>query len=93
MKNEKFKNLILDAYEKFKEGNIVGILYSTVSTHGFPDMKDIEWFTWKIGRGDIIENRNMNDLEQGKYDRYRDILDLLDEMEWGDINGMEWFKQ
>jgi len=52
-----------------------------------------EWFTWKIGRGDIIENRNMNDLEQGKYDRYRDILDLLDEMEWGDINGMEWFKQ
>lgn len=27
------------------------------------------------------ENRNMNDLEQGKYDGYRDILDLLDEME------------
>lgn len=27
-----------------------------------------------------IENRNMNDLEQGKYDGYRDILDLLDEM-------------
>lgn len=41
MKNEKFKNLILDAYEKFKEGNIVGILYSTVSKHGFSDMKDI----------------------------------------------------
>lgn len=33
-----------------------------------------------------IGNRNMNDLEQGKYDGYRDILDLLDEMEWGDIN-------
>ena len=30
--------------EKFKEGNIVGILYSTVSTHGFPDMKDIDGF-------------------------------------------------
>ena len=44
MKNEKFKNLILDAYEKFKEGNIVGMLYSTVSTHGFPDMKDIDGF-------------------------------------------------
>ena len=28
-----------------------------------------------------IGNRNMNDLEQGKYDGYRDILDLLDEME------------
>lgn len=39
MKNEKFKNLILDAYEKFKEGNIVGILYSTVSTHWFSDMR------------------------------------------------------
>lgn len=26
------------------------------------------------------ENRNINDLEQGKYDGYRDILDLLDEM-------------
>lgn len=28
-----------------------------------------------------IRNRNMNDLEQGKYDGYRDILDLLDEIE------------
>lgn len=27
-----------------------------------------------------IGDRNMNDLEQGKYDGYRDILDLLDEM-------------
>ena len=27
-----------------------------------------------------IGNRNMNDLEQGKYDGYRDILDLFDEM-------------
>lgn len=27
-----------------------------------------------------IGNRDMNDLEQGKYDGYRDILDLLDEM-------------
>ena len=33
-----------------------------------------------------IGNRNMNDLEQGKYNGYRDILDLLDEVEWGDIN-------
>ncbi len=28
-----------------------------------------------------IGNRNMNDLEQGKYNGYRDILDLLDEIE------------
>ena len=35
-----------------------------------------------------IGNRNMNDLEQGKYDGYRDILDLLDEMKWGEINGI-----
>lgn len=27
-----------------------------------------------------IGNRSMNDLEQGKYDGYRDILDLLDDM-------------
>ena len=27
-----------------------------------------------------IGNRNMNDLEQGKYDGYGDILDLLDKM-------------
>ena len=27
-----------------------------------------------------IGNRNMNDLEQGKYDGYRDIFDLLDEV-------------
>ena len=33
-----------------------------------------------------LGNRNMNDLEQGKYDGYRDILDLLDEMGWGDMN-------
>lgn len=33
-----------------------------------------------------IGNRNMNDLEQGKYDGYRDILDLLDGMGWGDID-------
>ena len=32
-----------------------------------------------------IGNRNMNDLEQEKYDGYRDILDLLDNMNWGAI--------
>lgn len=30
-----FKKLILDAYKKSSEGNLVGILYNAVSTHGF----------------------------------------------------------
>lgn len=44
----------------------------------------IEQFIENFENG--IGNRNMNDLEQGKYDGYRDILDLLDEMGWGDID-------
>lgn len=44
MKDGKFKKLILDAYKKSFEGNLVGILYNAVSTHGFSDMKDINGF-------------------------------------------------
>lgn len=42
MKNGKFKNLIIDAYNKYKEGNLVGILYGAISTYGFSDLKDID---------------------------------------------------
>lgn len=35
MENEMFKKLILDAYKKSSEGNLVGILYNAVSTYGF----------------------------------------------------------
>lgn len=44
MENEMFKKLILDAYKKSFEGNLVGILYNAVLTYGFSDMKDIDGF-------------------------------------------------
>lgn len=44
MKDGIFTNLILDAYKKSSEGNLVGILYNAVSTHGFSDIKDIDGF-------------------------------------------------
>lgn len=44
MKNEKFKNLIIDAYKKSKDGFLVGIVYSAVSTYGFSTITDIEGF-------------------------------------------------
>ena len=47
MEDGKFKNLILDAYKKSSEGNLVGILYNAVSTHGFSDIKDINGFVKK----------------------------------------------
>lgn len=47
MKNGKFTNLILDAYKKSSEGNLVGILYNAISTHGFSDIKDIDGFVKK----------------------------------------------
>lgn len=44
MKDGKFKQLILDAYKKSSEGNLVGILYNAVSTQGFSGIKDIKGF-------------------------------------------------
>lgn len=40
----KFKSLIIDTYNKAKEGNLVGIVYSTVSTYGFRDLIDVNGF-------------------------------------------------
>lgn len=47
MKDGIFTKLILDAYKKSSEGNLVGILYNAVSTHGFSDIKDIDGFVKK----------------------------------------------
>lgn len=44
MKDGIFRNFILDAYKKSSEGNLVGILYNAVSTHGFSDIKNIDGF-------------------------------------------------
>ena len=53
MKNEKFQNLIIDAYKKSKEGNLVGIVYSAVSTYGFSDLVNIEEFV-KVSAVDML---------------------------------------
>lgn len=44
MSDEKFKSLIIDAYNKSKNGNLVGIIYNAVSTYGFSDLIDIDGF-------------------------------------------------
>ena len=44
MNDGKFKNLIIDTYNRAKEGNLVGIIYSAVSTYGFRDLIDIDEF-------------------------------------------------
>lgn len=54
MKNEKFQNLIVDAYKKSKEGgNLVGIVYSAVSTYGFSELINIEEFV-KVSAADML---------------------------------------
>ena len=53
MKNEKFQNLIVDTYKKSKEGNLVGIVYSAVSTYGFSDLVNIEEFV-KVSAADML---------------------------------------
>lgn len=50
MKNDKFKQLVVDAYKKSKEGgNLVGIIYSAVSTYGFSDLINVEEFVKNSG--------------------------------------------
>lgn len=53
MKNEKFQDLIVDAYKKSKEGNLVGIVYSAVSTYGFSQLINIEEFV-KVSAADML---------------------------------------
>ena len=53
MENEKFKNLIVEAYKKSKEGNLVGIVYSAISTYGFSELINIEEFV-KVSPADMV---------------------------------------
>lgn len=46
--DNKFKNLIVDAYNKAKKGNLVGIAYSAVATYGFRDLRYINEFAENI---------------------------------------------
>lgn len=40
----KFRELVTEAYQLAKEGNLVGIVYGPVSTYGFSDIHDIHGF-------------------------------------------------
>ena len=44
IQTKKFKKLIVEAYNRAKEGNLVGIVYCALSTHGFSDIRDINKF-------------------------------------------------
>lgn len=61
--NDKFKNLIVDAYNKAKEGNLVGIVYSAVATYGFRDLRDINGFVENINTDMIYLKSKLTDTE------------------------------
>lgn len=53
MKNEKFGQLIVDAYKKSKSGNLVGVVYGAISTYGFSELINIEEFV-KTSAADML---------------------------------------
>lgn len=68
MKDGKFKSLVVDAYKKSKEGNLVGILYSAVSTYGFSELMDIDEFV-KVGNPDMLHLKSkLTDVEVDVYE-------------------------
>ena len=73
----KFKQLIVDAYEKAKKGCLVGIIYNAISTYGFSDITDIKGFVescnpdmlWlKSKKSEIEKNIYGYDLENYRVD-------------------------
>ena len=73
MSNEKFKNLIVEAYKKSKEGNLVGIIYSAVSTYGFSDLINVEEFVENSGADMLHLKSKLTDTEIDIYE-----YDLVD---------------
>lgn len=74
MKNEKFKQLVIDAYKKSKEGgNLVGIVYSVVSTYGFSDLINVEEFVENSGADMLHLKSKLTDTEVDIYE-----YDLVD---------------
>ena len=68
MKNEKFQDLVVDAYKKSKEGNLVGIVYSAVSTYGFSELINVEEFV-KVSATDMLYLKsNLTDTEINVYE-------------------------
>lgn len=74
MKNEKFKQLVVDAYKKSKEGgNLVGIVYSAVSTYGFSDLINVGEFVENSGADMLYLKSKLTDTEVDIYE-----YDLVD---------------
>lgn len=74
MKNNKFKQLVVDAYKKSKEGgNLVGIIYSAVSTYGFSDLINVEEFVENSGADMLHLKSKLTDTEIDIYE-----YDLID---------------
>jgi len=74
MKNERFKQLIVDAYKKSKEsGNLVGIVYGAVSTYEFSELIDIEEFVENSGADMLYLKSKLTDIEISIYEY--DFLD------------------
>ena len=68
MNNGKFKNLIVDSYNKAKEGNLVGIIYSAVSTYGFRDLIDINGFVDNCNPSMLYLKSKLTDTELDIYE-------------------------
>lgn len=67
MSDEKFRSLIVDAYNKAKEGNLVGIVYSAVSTHGFRNLIDVNGFAENTNADMLYLKSKLTDTEVDIY--------------------------
>lgn len=67
MDDKKFKSLIIDAYNKAKEGNLVGIVYSAASTYGFRDLIDVNGFVESINSDMLYLKSKLTDIEVDIY--------------------------
>ena len=64
-----FKDLIVEAYKKSKEGILVGTLYGAISTSSFSDIPDIEEFL-KVGLTDMLHLQStVTGMEEDIYER------------------------
>lgn len=68
MKEGKFKNLVIDSYNKYKEGNLVGILYAATSTYGFSDLINFEDFVVECNPDMLHLKSKLTDTEIDVYE-------------------------
>ncbi len=69
MSDGNFKNLIIDAYNKAKEGNgnLVGIIYSEISTYRFSEL-DIDEFVENSNPSMLYLKSKLTDTELDIYE-------------------------